>query len=58
MFEACGMTYESAILDRQGFEPCDEPVWILGRKYDTTTSDKGFLSYLISWYYYVFLIFK
>jgi len=38
MFEVCGLSYEGVGLDRQGFEPCDEPVWILGRKYDTTTS--------------------
>lgn len=41
MLEACEafVTYESGIsLDRQGFEVSDEPVWILGREYDTRTS--------------------
>lgn len=41
MLEACEafVTYESGIiLDRQGFEVNDEPVWILGREYDTRTS--------------------
>ncbi len=41
MLEACEafVTYESGIiLERQGFEVNDEPVWILGREYDTKTS--------------------
>jgi len=39
MFEACEafVSYETGLLDRQGFEVNDEPVWILGRNYDTTT---------------------
>lgn len=40
MLEACEafVTYESGIiLDRQGFEVNDDPVWILGQKYDTRT---------------------
>ncbi|XP_046657433.1 cysteine protease ATG4B-like [Daphnia pulicaria] len=40
MLEACEafVTYESGIiLERQGFEVNDEPVWILGREYDTKT---------------------
>lgn len=42
MLEACEafVTYESGIiLDRQGFEVNDDPVWILGQKYDTRTSE-------------------
>ncbi len=41
MLEACEafVTYESGIiLDRQGFEVSEEPVWILGREYDTRKS--------------------
>jgi hypothetical protein len=40
MLEACEafVTYESGIiLERQGFEVNDEPVWILGRESDTKT---------------------
>lgn len=37
MLEAC-LTYETGILDRQGFEVTNDPVWILGRQYDTKTS--------------------
>ena len=36
MLEAC-LTYETGILDRQGFEVSNDPVWILGRQYDTKT---------------------
>lgn len=45
MLEACyetskmlASTYETGMLDRQGFDPSEEPVWILGRQYDTRTS--------------------
>lgn len=47
MLEACyetskmlTSTYETGMqmLDRQGFEISDDPVWILGRQYDTKTS--------------------
>ena len=41
MLEVCEafVSYESGIiLDRQGFDVNDEPVWILGREYNTTTS--------------------
>lgn len=47
MLEACyetskmlTSTYETGMqmLDRQGFEVSDDPVWILGRQYDTKTS--------------------
>merc|ERR1712071_178496 len=37
MLEAC-LIYETGILDRQGFEVSNDPVWILGRQYDTKTS--------------------
>ena len=47
MLEACyetskmlTNTYETGIMDRQGFDVGEEPVWILGRQYDTRTSNK------------------
>ena len=43
MLEAC-LTYETGILDRQGFEVSNDPVWILGRQYDTKTSTNSHIN--------------
>ena len=60
MLEACEafVTYESGIiLDRQGFEANDEPVWILGREYNTKTSNKHWIYKMCFniFYFYFFL---